>query len=256
MLWSIANSDAGTIILETSLKIDSTIDLISCNLQVKNTGDEAATHMRATAWLGGKKFTRSLTTSLGPSQTTKSIIDFSAADLSNGTYHIVVYLDHADLNGYEMSSVSVVPFTMNRSGEPMIQVVAENLVLNTNDELTARIKNSSNQELAVDYRLLLPRELTADTGTSLCKIPAGEVKHIVIRIDNFSGLNGSEFSAYLIAEYTTGNIHNSVSAPFRIRIDTDEIAETFSTKRQVYLLVLVLGLLSVSATAVYWGRQK
>lgn len=249
--WA-ASVQAGTVSLDTQLRVSVEQDVLNVAISVTNKGNEAAHGIQITVETPVFSWTFPDREVLPVQESHQVEVRKPVTGLAPGRHPLIVRVLYADANRYPFSALTVSSFTIGTEVAPKILGILEPAQVRARARLILRVKNSSDRPERVRIRLLLPRELSADEPVLERSLKPLEETRLAFRLRNFSALSGSAYQVYALIEQDRDGVHDTALAG-----GTVQILGTASLQRYqgIYLAVFVALLLIIGMVNV-WTRWK
>ena len=216
----------------------------TANIQIKNTGDEAARMIVISAILPeGFSLQENSFPELAPNQEFKVSAKVLCKTSENGTYAGALLVQYTDTNGYPFSLTSPLPFYLGRGTSPSIALQGEKASLHQHSRTTLRYEVFSREPQSQVMRawLATPKELAATKAVQI--LSAAPQLRMPVRFDisENGALAGSTYVPVLIVDYSKDGAHyaSTFSAPVTILPERSPYLAAMMAVAVALLLVLV-----------------
>jgi hypothetical protein len=205
-----AVATAGSISISIMPLVELRDGALSANVQVKNSGDEAAQAVTPVLRFRDKEARAQARDQLPPNQAMRADLSIPAADLGTGRWPYRVAVDYADANQYPFQALHVGQVSV---GSPPPAKVAFAAVtadpLAGSGTLRVRVKNLAGTPHDVALGVVVPEGVeVTDAGKSVA-LAAWEEKSVSVGLVNRTALAGSRYPIFVTAEYDDGDVHQA-----------------------------------------------
>lgn len=204
---------AGTITMEVKCAIQGS-NLI---VQVLNKGDEAARNVGARIVFNRTEIETAPLPELPPASPRGVPVGLSLEGL-RGTYPAIVTVNFEDANGYPFSTVSVIMVPAEDAKHSDVMGALDVTRIRGKTEVPLRLRSSVEEPVTVHYRLILPRELSAENATGEITVPSGGQSMVPLVFENFSALPNSRYGLHAVLEYEAGGRHYTSVASGSVQV--------------------------------------
>jgi len=221
-------------------------DAFEVNVSVQNTGDETAHDV--TLSLGLPPGFDHEPVFVGPlpiNTPYEAVFEVSVQEgLLQGSYPLVVYLNYADANSYQFSSVSptIIRYARATTSKLRGSISDAELTASGETDLVLNVGNSDYKAHSVNVRLNLPNELATENYQRQITVEPAKMKELKLPIKSFGALAGSNYLVFASLEYEEDNMHYSFIASGKVAVVEKKTSLPFSVPF-VALLVLAVVLI-------------
>lgn len=208
---ALAGAGSITINMTTSVRLEEGV--LSVDLKVTNSGDEAAGSVVPVLRLRDREARGARRESLGPNQALQETLSVPAKDLGPGRWPFRVAVDYTDANQYPFQALHVALVTVGspspaRIAVPEIKVPA----IASSGTVRMQVKNLAGVARNVTLNLFVPEELELTDPIPPLEIAAWETKEVRASLINRTALAGSRYPVFVSVEYEDGEVYQTVLA--------------------------------------------
>ena len=179
-------------------------------VSVFNAGDETARDVQAVAELGGRSARSALREALPPGESCELRVDLGSPPTPRGLYTIVLRVHYEDDLGHGFTALSTIPiFTADTEPDPGFAVRLSPLTMEARGRIRLAVAASDPRVRDVTARLVLPAELRAAQTQAPEALAPGDTELETTVIENVSGLEGSYYRVYAVADAVVEGVHKS-----------------------------------------------
>ncbi len=222
---------AGHISLNTRYTFPSKVSSgnFTVNVEVKNTGDEAAYDVSLTPLLSEGLYSEPLAVGnkIAADGTFNGEIEVELGDnVTPGEYALAVLTDYKDANGYPFSSVSIPPekLVIRENSNALVSATIERIKLPVNGKknIKLNLRNLEDIEHQVSVLLLIPREFDTGKNTETVNLKSRGDRELVFDLMSKGALSGSTYVIYALLEYDEDGIHHTSNAVGVVEVVEEE----------------------------------
>ena len=221
------------------------------DVHVTNRGDEPAQSVWVEASLADAQGKSETVDSLAPDDGHRTSIDLGPPPQPYGTYTVVLTAHYADGNGYPFTALRTIPLvTADPTDQPStVTAVLRSTAVKKTGRTRLNVSNMDDRAQVVTVTLAFPHELMPPQRQVSFTVPphGGTDAEVVIR--NLTGLPGSTYAVYAIANWVSDGLHHSTSASSVVRIEAPWQLPPWSRH---LVLLLVIPLLAFFTYVQFW----
>jgi len=209
ILFMLPIVNAGYISLQTSISSEmGSSGNGTVAVEITNIGDETAYNVQPRIKIGNFEYYGERKSSLEIKKPYTWNIPFSFSG-NNGSYPIIASVIYHDSNSYKfnLKSVGILEKGTKYNSENEIDLELE---LNERGNSKISLSNNGNSEKMIKISLIAPDEVAFDKESFDAIILPYSSGELIFNVKEFSGLPGSSYAIYVLAEYNENNLHNSV----------------------------------------------
>ncbi|OGL42813.1 MAG: hypothetical protein A2042_02505 [Candidatus Schekmanbacteria bacterium GWA2_38_11] len=244
-------ASAGYITIETRTTATLTDSTLKVTVDVKNNGNEPAYNVEITANAENNTRSSKVKDILNVSETFKADFDFNLDLKYPGRYPLVIAVNYTDANQYPFSAISCSNFYYKENVIPQVFAKSAELTMSKNGELFLNIKNLTKENINLNIRLIISKELSAEVAAKKITLEGRAEKEVKFAVNNFSALPGSNYQVYAILEYDDSGKHYSTAIPGIVKIEKEGI---FFQKYKIFIIIAA-GIL-IALFLIYQFRPK
>jgi hypothetical protein len=249
LLLASASLQAGVISLETRVNTNVQESRLDAAVTVTNHGNESAFNLQVKSESLGSEQESSVQKELPVEQSYTATFRYALKGLSPGLYPLVLRILYTDANLYPLSALAISGFVWQKNAPPGILGILGVVRIQDQGRLNLRLKNLDNDTKTLHLRLLLPRELTAESLPSEMELPANKEVRLPFQVRNFSALENSIYPVYAVIEYDQRGLHYTAVAPGTIRIGSVAFLSRHGNLLLVAFVVLLAYLVWINVRA-------
>ncbi|MEA1925453.1 MAG: CARDB domain-containing protein, partial [Candidatus Altiarchaeota archaeon] len=222
---------AGHISLNTRYTFPSVVTTgnFTVNVEVKNTGDEAAYDVSLTPLLSEDLESEPLAVGnkIAAGGTFTGEMEVNLQDnVIPGEYALAVLTDYKDANGYPFSSVSIPPekLVIRKNSNALVSATIERIKLPVNGKknIKLNLRNLEDKEHQVRVLLLLPREFDTGSEIEIINLESRGERRLEFDLMPKGALSGSTYVIYALLEYDEDGIHHTSNAVGVVEVVEEE----------------------------------
>ena len=238
---------AGTI----SISVESQYQPGLSNLvvQVQNKGDEAAQNALVAVEFMGSSAKAPVIPSLEPNlpHVANFPIDISGVV---GSYPAIITVEFEDLNGYPFTSIALYQLRAPNSPlSPLRVSMQQSITIRGSGFVKAKVYNSADRPIVVNYRFLIPRELLSNDSKGTFELAPKSRETFKLHLENFSAIPGATYPVHLLLEHDEGEVHYLSPGVAIATIYGKSFIRT-----RMFWIILVIIFVAIGASLV-WRRK-
>lgn len=244
----------GTIRLDTTVECTTGVETVRCEMEMAQSGDEAASALELTADLNGRRMAIGALDQLAPGESWQAAIELPISELDQGTTALFVETSYEDAEGYPLSALSHALIEISTGEPPVAPAIVEGRLETARltrapSSSTLELTNRSDRPLVGSLRLILPRELDGTAPSAPIELAADSASAIEIELVNRFAFEGGSYRFYAQFEAIDGGERISLTVPGTAAI----VAAARPTERfLIPLLLIALG----TACAALWFHSR
>jgi len=250
--WRLASAIAGTITIETQTEATLTDADLTTRVVLINQGDETARSIACEVTFQGKTEKPPLIEALPPKTPTALTTTHRLIEHKPGQSPLIVRVQFHDTNQYPFTALSALIVNTHVAASNDLAIEGKDIAFDRKGELTFRIKNLAEENRALSYWVLVPRELSVRAGEGRLSLEKRSEQTVSVRLDNFAALYGAAYPVYAFFEYDTPEAHHCQMASTTVQIVMEP---SWFQKTRIYWLIGGI-LLLAGVLYRFFGRGK
>ena len=239
---------AGTISISVESKYQP--GLSNLVVKVQNKGDEAAQNASISVEFMESSAKAPVIPTLEPNLPHMANFPIAISGIV-GTYPVIITVQFEALNGYPFTSIALNQLRASNSPQSPIRVSMASTEIRGSGFVKAKIYNSGDRPITVNYRFLMPRELISNDAKGSFELAPRSRETFRFHLENFSALAGATYPVHLLLEHDEGNIHYLSPG---VAITTIYGKSFIDIRSRLFWIALVCVIVAISGSLL-WRRK-
>jgi hypothetical protein len=204
---------AGSITINMTTSVAYRDDSVAVDLQVSNSGDEAARSVVPILRFRDKEVRGTRRDALAPGEKLQAALAAAAPDLGTGRFPFRVAVDYTDANQYPFQALHVGLLTMGDPSPAKLAITDISVgELSRSATVRMKVKNLAGVPRRASVTLFAPDDLEASEPTQNVELAAWGEAPVRVDLVNRTALAGSRYPLFVAAEYDDEQTHQTVIA--------------------------------------------
>ena len=236
-----SRAQAGNISLDITPRSGFSGGRIHADIAVHNVGGEPALAVQTEVWLGERHVAGERHDRLPAGGSLTNRVDVGAPPQPPGIHTLVVRVLYEDETGHPFSALATIPvFTADTMPLALIEARLTSVDLDRSERATLTLVSRHTEDVALDCRLVLPRELRAKPDRVRLTLSPGRLRRLPFTIENRTAIRGSYYRIFAIVDMSHAGAHQSLVVPAAVAVTPFPTLSQQSERLGVIAAILLL----------------